>query len=273
MTVQDVFEVVGRWQLGQVPAVRGHTRSRRSPAPATARAAGSSPPTPWPAWARRSDCRCRTAIWRRLLTSRARKSRAPAGARSWTLVERQLRPRDICTRAAFENAARVVAATGGSTNGALHLPAMAHECGHRVRPVRRRRDLQDRRPTSPTSSPAGKYVAKDMYEAGGVYMVMKTLLDGGLLDPEPLTVTGKTLGENIDEVTWNPDQKVIYDAKTPDHADRRRRRPARHPRARRGDREGRRACTGCSSAARRKCSNARRTRSPRSKPGRSAKAA
>jgi dihydroxy-acid dehydratase len=63
--------------------------------------------------------------------------------------------------------------------------------------------------------PGGKYVAKDMYEAGGVYMVMKTLLTEGLLHGDCLTVTGKTLGENIDQVTWNPDQKVIYDAKAP----------------------------------------------------------
>jgi dihydroxy-acid dehydratase len=63
--------------------------------------------------------------------------------------------------------------------------------------------------------PGGKYVAKDMHEAGGVYMVMKTLLAEGMLDPEPMTVTGKTLGENIEEIAWNPDQKVIYDAKAP----------------------------------------------------------
>src|SRR3546814_21106730 len=63
--------------------------------------------------------------------------------------------------------------------------------------------------------PGGRYVAKDMYEAGGVYMLMKTMLAEGLLDGNCITVTGKTLGENIDEVTWNPDKKVIRDAKTP----------------------------------------------------------
>src|SRR5690606_2528740 len=63
--------------------------------------------------------------------------------------------------------------------------------------------------------PGGKYVAKDMYDAGGIYMAMKTLAAEGFLHLDCLTVTGKTLGENIDEVTWNPDQKVIYDAKTP----------------------------------------------------------
>jgi dihydroxy-acid dehydratase len=63
--------------------------------------------------------------------------------------------------------------------------------------------------------PGGKYVAKDMHEAGGVYMVLKTLLDGGFIDPNPLTVTGKTLGENIEEIVWNPDQKVIYNVRNP----------------------------------------------------------
>lgn len=137
-----------------------------------------------------------------------------AGRQVMALVERNLRPRDICTRAAFENAARVVAATGGSTNAALHLPAMAHEAGIAF-------DLHDvaeifkSTPYIADLKPGGKYVAKDMHEAGGVYMAMKTLLDGGFLDPEPLTVTGKTLGENIEEVTWNPDQKVFYDVSNP----------------------------------------------------------
>ncbi len=137
-----------------------------------------------------------------------------AGKQVMTLLEKNLRPRDICTRAAFENAARVVAATGGSTNAALHLPAMASEAGIDF-------DLFDvaemfkSTPYIADLKPGGKYVAKDMHEAGGVYMAMKTLLDGGFLDPEPMTVTGKTLGENIDEITWNPDQKVFYDVKTP----------------------------------------------------------
>ncbi len=137
-----------------------------------------------------------------------------AGRQVMTLLERNLRPRDICTRAAFENAARVVAATGGSTNAALHLPAMAHEAGIEF-------DLFDvaeifkSTPYIADLKPGGKYVAKDMYEAGGVYMAMKTLLDGGFLDPEPMTVTGKTLGENIEEVTWNPEQKVFYEVSNP----------------------------------------------------------
>lgn len=137
-----------------------------------------------------------------------------AGKQIMYLLEHNIRPRDICTKAAFENAARVVAATGGSTNAALHLPAMASECGIDF-------DLFDvaeifkSTPYIADLKPGGQYVARDMHDAGGVYMLMKTLLDGGFLDPEPMTVTGKTLGENIEEITWNPDQKVIYDVKTP----------------------------------------------------------
>lgn len=137
-----------------------------------------------------------------------------AGAQVMTLIERNLRPRDICTRQAFENAARVVAATGGSTNGALHLPAMAHECGIDFDLF----DVAEIFKTTPYIAdlkPGGRYVAKDMYEAGGVYMLMKTLLDGGFLHGECMTVTGRTLAENIDEVSWNPDQKVIFPVTAP----------------------------------------------------------
>ncbi|WP_343525553.1 dihydroxy-acid dehydratase [Sphingomonas sp.] len=137
-----------------------------------------------------------------------------AGEQVMELIARNLRPRDICTREAFENAARVVAATGGSTNAGLHLPAMANEVGIDFDLF----DVAEIFKTTPYIAdlkPGGRYVAKDMYEAGGVYMLMKTLLAGGYLHGDCITVTGKTLAENIDEVTWNPDQKVIYDVKTP----------------------------------------------------------
>ena len=137
-----------------------------------------------------------------------------AGKQVMTLLEHNIRPRDICTRAAFENAARVVAATGGSTNAALHLPAMASECGIAFDLF----DVAEIFKTTPYIAdlkPGGKYVAKDMHEAGGVYMALRTLLDGGFIDPEPMTVTGKSLGENIEKITWNPDQKVFYDVKNP----------------------------------------------------------
>ena len=137
-----------------------------------------------------------------------------AGAQVMELLARRIRPRDICTRSAFVNAARIVAATGGSTNGALHLPAMAHEAGIHFDLF----DVAEAFRTTPYLAdlkPGGRYVAKDMYEAGGVYMLMKTMLGEGLLDGNCLTVTGRTLGDNIDQVTWNPDQRVIYSATAP----------------------------------------------------------
>lgn len=137
-----------------------------------------------------------------------------AGVQVMELLAKNIRPRDICTREAFVNAARIVAATGGSTNGGLHLPAMAHEAGIDFDLF----DVAEIFKTTPYMAdlqPGGQYVARDMYDAGGVYMLMKSLLAEGLLHGECMTVTGKTLGENIEEITWNPDQKVIYPATAP----------------------------------------------------------
>ncbi|MGB7405868.1 MAG: dihydroxy-acid dehydratase, partial [Pacificimonas sp.] len=137
-----------------------------------------------------------------------------AGRAVMDMLEKNIRPRDICTREAFENAARIVAATGGSTNAALHLPAMAAEAGIDF-------DLFDvaeifkSTPYIADLKPGGKYVAKDMHAAGGIYMAMKTLLAGGFLHGDCMTVTGKTLAENLHDISWNPDQDVIYDVKTP----------------------------------------------------------
>lgn len=137
-----------------------------------------------------------------------------AGVQVMELLAKNIRPRDICTREAFVNAARIVAATGGSTNGALHLPAMAHEAGISFNLF----DVAEAFKTTPYMAdlqPGGQFVARDMYDAGGVYMLMKSLLAEGLLYGDCMTVTGKTLGENIDEITWNPNQKVIYPATAP----------------------------------------------------------
>ncbi len=125
------------------------------------------------------------------------------------LLADKIRPRDIITRKALENAAAVVAATGGSTNAALHLPALAHECGidfdmHDVGAVLKRT------PYLADLMPGGKYTAKDLYEAGGVQAVMKTLLDGGFIHGDCLTVSGKTIAENLSSVSLPQNQNVIY---------------------------------------------------------------
>jgi dihydroxy-acid dehydratase len=130
------------------------------------------------------------------------------------LIEQNLRPRDIVTRKALENAARVVAASGGSTNAGLHLPAMAHECGIDF-------DLHDvceifkSTPYIADMKPGGKYVAKDMFEVGGVPVLMKALLDGGYLHGDCITVTGKTIAENLEDVVFPTDQDVIYPTSNP----------------------------------------------------------
>jgi len=130
------------------------------------------------------------------------------------LIERNIRPRDICTREAFENAAVVVAATGGSTNGGLHLPAMANECGIPFT-LRDMAEVFRRTPHLADLKPGGRYVAKDMGEAGGVPMLLKTLLDAGLIHGDVMTVTGKTLAENVADVVWRNDQDVIRPASNP----------------------------------------------------------
>jgi len=131
-----------------------------------------------------------------------------AGEAVMQLLADNIRPRDIVTRKALENAATVVAASGGSTNAGLHLPAIAHECGIEF-------DLFDvaevfkRTPYIADLKPAGRYVAKDMFEAGGIPLLMKALLDGGFLHGDCLTVTGRTIAENLAGVKWNPDQDVV----------------------------------------------------------------
>ena len=130
------------------------------------------------------------------------------------LLENNIRPRDIVTRESFINAAVVVAATGGSTNGALHLPAMANEIGIDF-DLFDVADIFKSTPYIADLKPGGNYVAKDMHEAGGVPMPLRTLLDEGFINGDCLTVTGKSIAENISEVTFDGTQKVIYPANKP----------------------------------------------------------
>ncbi len=131
-----------------------------------------------------------------------------SGKAVMNLLKKNLRPRDIVTRKSLENAATIVAATGGSTNAALHLPALANEIGIKF-------DLMDvakifkRTPYLADLKPGGKYVAKDMWKAGGVPMLLKTLLEGGYIHGSCLTVTGKTMRENLKKVKFNKKQKVM----------------------------------------------------------------
>ncbi len=131
-----------------------------------------------------------------------------SGQAVMNLLEKKIKPRDIVTKKSLENAATIVAATGGSTNAALHLPSIANECGIKF-------DLMDvakifkKTPYLADLKPGGKYVAKDMFEAGGVPMLLKTLMDGGFIHENCLTVTGKTMKENLKNVIFNDNQKVL----------------------------------------------------------------
>ena len=139
-----------------------------------------------------------------------------SGKAVMNLIKKNLRPRDIVTRKSFENAAAIVAATGGSTNAGLHLPAMANECGIDF-------DLHDvgeifkRTPLIANLRPGGKYVAKDLFDVGGVGIVIKELIDNGFMHGDCMTVTGKTLAENLEGVTLPENQDVVFPVSNPIH--------------------------------------------------------
>jgi dihydroxy-acid dehydratase len=131
-----------------------------------------------------------------------------SGRAVMAMLKAGIRPRDIVTKKSLENAARLVAATGGSTNAGLHLPAIANEAGIKF-------DMFDvvnifrSTPYIADLKPGGKYVAKDLYEVGGVQIVLKQLLEGGYLHGDCITVTGKTIAENLKSVKFPKNQDVV----------------------------------------------------------------
>ena len=137
-----------------------------------------------------------------------------AGRTVMNLLEKNIRPRDIMTMKAFENAIAIAAATGGSTNIALHMPALARECGITL-------TLDDidrvsrRTPTIVDLKPGGRYVALDLHKVGGIRVALKLLLDAGLLHGDCMTVTGKTMAENLADVVYPTDQDVIVPVNKP----------------------------------------------------------
>ena len=130
------------------------------------------------------------------------------------LLEQNIRARDIVTRKSLENAARVVACTGGSTNAGLHLPAIAHEAGLEFFLDDVCEIFKDT-PYFVDLKPGGNYVAKDLYEAGGVPVVMKELRRAGLMHEDCMTATGRVMGEELDLIEREADGKVIYPVDAP----------------------------------------------------------
>jgi dihydroxy-acid dehydratase len=137
-----------------------------------------------------------------------------SGEAVMNLLKNNIRPRDIVTKKSLENAAVIVAASGGSTNAALHLPAIANEAGIKFT-LEDVTNISKKTPYIADLKPGGKFVAKDLYEIGGVPILIKALLDGGLLHSDCMTVTGKTIAENHKNIKFPTDQKVIYTTSKP----------------------------------------------------------
>ena len=137
-----------------------------------------------------------------------------AGHAVMNLLRKDIRPADILTRKALENAVAVVVAMGGSTNTTLHLPAIAHEAGIELT-LKDIHDISLRTPLIADMKPGGKYVMLDLDRAGGVPVVMKRLLDAGLLHGDCMTVTGKTIAENLAHVDVGEPNDVLHSVEDP----------------------------------------------------------
>jgi dihydroxy-acid dehydratase len=213
VTVQDVYEAVGKYQSGQMKLEEltalekiacpsagacggqftANTMACVSEAIGLALPGSSSPPA--------------VIAEREAFAYRS-------GEAVMRLLKSDLRPRDIVTRKALENAAAVVAATGGSTNGLLHLPAIANEAGIDFDIFEIEKVLK-RTPYIADLKPGGRYVASDLHKAGGVTQVLKALLEGGFLHGDALTVSGKTMAENLKDVQFRGDQDVVRPISNP----------------------------------------------------------
>ena len=213
VTVQDVFEAVGQHQAGNMSDEALRTLERVA-CPSAGACGGQFT-------ANTMAC-VSEAIGLALPNS----SGAPApyesrdqygvasGEAVMALLEKNIRARDVVTLKSLQNAARVVACTGGSTNAGLHLPAIAHEAGIEFN-LEDVCDIFRDTPYFVDLKPGGQYVAKDMYEAGGVPVVMKELRKAGLIHEDCITATGRTMGEELDMITREADGRVIYPIETP----------------------------------------------------------
>ena len=213
VTVQDVFEAVGQHQAGNLSTC--DLEKLEAVACPSAGACGGQ-------FTANTMACVSEAIGLALMNSsgapapyESRDQYAEASGRAvMTLLEKNIRARDVVTLKSLENAARVVACTGGSTNAGLHLPAIAHEAGIDFYLEDVCEIFRDT-PYFVDLKPGGKYVAKDLYEVGGVPVVMKELRKAGLLHEDCLTASGNSMGEDLDKITREADGRVIYPIATP----------------------------------------------------------
>ncbi len=213
VTVQDVFEAVGQHQAGAM-SDKALAALERVACPSAGACGGQF------------TANTMACVSEALGLALPNSSGAPApyesrdryceasGEAVMILLEKNIRARDIITRESLENAARVVACTGGSTNAGLHLPAIAHEAGIEF-------DLLDvcgifrDTPYFVSLKPGGQFVAKDLFEAGGVPVVMNELRKIGMIHEDCITATGRAMGEELDLVERGADGRVIYPSAKP----------------------------------------------------------
>lgn len=213
ITVQDVFEAVGQYSVGKL-SVEELTEIEQAACPSAGSCGAQYTANTMATVAEAIGLALPYSCGAPAPYEMRDRFNYAAGEKVMELLARGIRPRDIVTRKALENAAAVVSATGGSTNAALHLPAIAHEAGIAF-------DMFDvaaifeRTPYIADLKPGGKYVAKDMFEAGGIPLLMKTMLDHGYLHGDCMTVTGRTMAENLEKVAWNDGQDVVRPANAP----------------------------------------------------------
>lgn len=213
LTVQDMFEAVGRHQNGELSDAALDVLERVA-CPSAGACGGQFT-------ANTMAC-VSEAIGLALFNSSGMpapyESRDQYGEASgqavMNLIEKNIRARDVVTRKALENAARVVAATGGSTNAGLHLPAIAHEAGIEFYLDDVCEIFRDT-PYFVDLKPGGQFVAKDLYEAGGLPVVMKELRKAGLIHEDCMTASGRSIGEELDRTTREADGTVIHTIANP----------------------------------------------------------
>ena len=213
VTVQDVFEAVGQHQAGNLSTCE--LEKLEAVACPSAGACGGQ-------FTANTMACVSEAIGLALMNSagapapyESRDQYAESSGRAvMTLLEKNIKARDIVTLKSLENAARVVACTGGSTNAGLHLPAIAHEAGLDFYLDDVCEIFRDT-PYFVDLKPGGQYVAKDLYEVGGVPVVMKELRKAGLLHEDCITASGRSMGEELDRITREADGRVIYPIDAP----------------------------------------------------------
>ena len=211
--IQTVFEAVGRYQTGQIDSDELYAiESHACPGPGscggmftanTMSSIGEALGLSLPGSASEPNVDQRKAA-----------SSREAGHAVLNLMRQNIRPSDILTRKAFENAVTVVVAMGGSTNTTLHLPAIAHEMNVQLT-LKDIHDISMRTPLIANMTPGGKYVMLDVDRNGGIPVVMKRLLDAGLLHGDCMTVTGKTIAENLANVKTGEPNDVVYSVEKP----------------------------------------------------------